>query len=163
MVNDRASLLTSDDELMRDEGLWLTTWRERLDAITDRVASVFLSRAAQREFPLCPPLNEEKRAFVYASNPDTGPFTPHHAAVFAPVRWTNIFAPCRLVFWGDVVGGPVRFIFGPGVKDVALEGSIGRRRLAHTHYWDAVKSDAGKGVTNDQKEHLEALRPRSGQ
>jgi hypothetical protein len=70
-----------------------------------------------------------------------GPGAPHHAAVFAPVRWTNIFAPCHYVLKGDIVGGPVAPIFGPGVKDVELTGEVGSMWLAHTHYWDQGRKD----------------------
>ncbi|MEI9901517.1 MAG: hypothetical protein WDN31_16830 [Hyphomicrobium sp.] len=65
------------------------------------------------------------------------------------MRWTNIFAPCRHVLWGDVIGGPVAPIFGPGVRDVALTGEVGRMMLAHTHYWD-------EGIGDD--DHLAAIR-----
>ena len=52
------------------------------------------------------------------------------------------------MIWGDVIGGPVAPLFGPGVKDVALTREVGRMMLAHTHYWDE-----GRG-----EEHLNALR-----
>lgn len=40
----------------------------------------------------------------------------HHAAVFAPVRWTNLY------FSHDLIGGPLREKFGHGVRDVELAG-----------------------------------------
>jgi hypothetical protein len=30
----------------------------------------------------------------------------HRAAPFAVVRWTNIYDPAKLVFFGDIIGGP---------------------------------------------------------
>ena len=120
---------------------------------------MFSARAARREFPLAPPLNEVDAPFTYKVDPAV---VPHHAAVFAPVRWTNVYAPCRHVIWGDVIGGPVRPLFGPGVKDVPLKGKVGRMILAHTHYWDAAAEE--KDGTRDAKrrraeqEHLDVLR-----
>lgn len=147
MVDDRQTLLRSDVKTLEDGDLWFTGWQTRLDEITRNVAAVFSARAAQREFPLCPPLNEAGNSFSFETR--EGFLEPHHAAVFAAVRWTNIYAPCRKVIFGDVIGGPVRPIFGPGVKDVALAGAVGRRLLAHTHYWDEPLADS---------EHLDELR-----
>jgi hypothetical protein len=146
MVDDRDKLLESDKEAIKTG--WLAEWREHLDAKTAKVAELFFARTAQREFPICPPLPEEGDSFAY-NVPGVAYLIPHHAAVFAPVRWTNIFSPCHHVFWGDVIGGPVVPIFGPGVKDVELTGNVGKMMLAHTHYWDQGRKD---------DEHLAALR-----
>jgi hypothetical protein len=62
----------------------------------------------------------------------------HHAAPFAPVRWTNVYDPARLVFFGDVIGGPLRLVFGPGIRDVDLKLARGNRQsrtFTHTKYW----------------------------
>jgi hypothetical protein len=150
MVDDRQQLLPSDRKILEDGSFWFTAWRgdeRNLDHVTRTVSSVFAARVAQREFALCPPLNESGYSFSFKTRDDL--LQPHHAAVFGPVRWTNIYAPCRMVFWGDVIGGPVRSIFGPGVKDVALAGAVGTRLLAHTHYWDLPGTDA---------QHLDELR-----
>lgn len=69
----------------------------------------------------------------------------HHAAVFAPTRWTNLYYP------GDVFGQRLAPLFGPGIADVALlpakgEPGVGARlplqrirwpwRLgSHVRYW----------------------------
>jgi hypothetical protein len=45
---------------------------------------------------------------------------PDHGAMFALVRWTNVFVPHRGVMRGDPVGGPVRPTFCDWVHDVAL-------------------------------------------
>jgi hypothetical protein len=150
MVDDASRLLPSDKDIVETEGLWTTAWQVRLDDVTREVAAVFSARAAQRDFPLCPPLNEAGNAFTYGDHVAV----PHHAAVFGPVRWTNLYAPCVRVIWGDVIGGKLRPIFGPGVKDVPLTGAVGRRRFAHTHYWDLAKD----GASSADVEHIEALR-----
>ena len=146
LVDDRDKLLDSDRSAI--EAGWLSEWRRRLDPTTRNVAELLSARMAQREFPTCPPLSDSGDRFTY--RPTTNFFVvPHHAAVFAPVRWTNIYAPCRHVLWGDVIGGPVARLFGPGVKDVPLDGGLGSKFFAHTHYWD-------QGLGDD--EHLDALR-----
>jgi hypothetical protein len=43
----------------------------------------------------------------------------HHAAPFAAVRWTNIYDPAMVVFFGDVICGPLRQIFGPAIVDIS--------------------------------------------
>jgi hypothetical protein len=63
----------------------------------------------------------------------------HHAAPFAAARWTNVFDPAVLVFFGDVIGGPLARIFGPAIVDINLKELRGGRqswRFTHTKYWD---------------------------
>ena len=62
----------------------------------------------------------------------------HHAAPFATVRWTNVFDPAILVFFGDVIGGPLAPVFGPAIFDIDLRAlRSGRQSWAFTHtkYW----------------------------
>jgi hypothetical protein len=62
----------------------------------------------------------------------------HHAAPFAPVRWTNVYDPATLVFFGDVIGGPLRPVFGPAIIDVDLKTLRGGHQswtFTHTKYW----------------------------
>jgi hypothetical protein len=63
----------------------------------------------------------------------------HHAAPFAAVRWTNVFDPATLVFFGDVIGGPLAGVFGPAIIDINLKERRGGRQswsFTHTKYWD---------------------------
>lgn len=63
----------------------------------------------------------------------------HHAAPFAAVRWTNVFDPATLVFFGDVIGGPLAGVFGPAIIDIDLKERRGGRQswsFTHTKYWD---------------------------
>jgi pimeloyl-ACP methyl ester carboxylesterase len=46
---------------------------------------------------------------------ESGVMRFHQAAVFAATKWTNVF------YDNDVVGGPIAPVFGPGVRDVAIE------------------------------------------
>lgn len=61
----------------------------------------------------------------------------HHAAPFAAVRWTNLYDPARLVFFGDVIGGKLADALGPAIVDVDLRKLHGRQswRFTHTLYW----------------------------
>lgn len=67
----------------------------------------------------------------------------HHAAPFAVVRWTNIYDPAKLVFFGDIIGGPLAHVLGPAIIDVNLKALRGNRQswsFTHTKYW-AIDSD----------------------
>jgi hypothetical protein len=145
-VDDREEALRSEAD--RVAASWLAAWAGKLRPATRRVAELFLARVAQREFPLCPPLCEHGKRFSYEDRSGRVRMM-HHAAPFAAVRWTNIFAPRRFILWGDVVGGPVAPLFGPGVKDVALTGAAARSFIAHVKYWMQGFRD---------REHIEALR-----
>jgi len=62
----------------------------------------------------------------------------HHAAPFAVVRWTNVYDPATPVFFGDVIGGPLRPVFGPGITDIDLKSQRGGHQswtFTHTKYW----------------------------
>ena len=76
---------------------------------------------------------------------------PHHAAVFAPTRWTNLFFPSTAIFWGDPVGGPLKAAMGLGVRDVPVRTSQNAGLFSHTRYWSQAKQ------TTDET-HIAALR-----
>lgn len=96
-----------------------------------------------RELPKSPPELEETthknvplRRFSYPAS--SSQRVPHHAAVFAPTRWTNIYSPSRFIVKGDMIGGPLRTIFGAGVLDKAVNISGRLGFLTHTLYWAPV-------------------------
>ena len=67
-------------------------------------------------------------------------FVPHHAAVFACARPTNLYFPEGLGFSGNLVGGPLSGIFRHGVRDVPVDSAEWGAWLRHTpgihtHYW----------------------------
>lgn len=93
----------------------------------------------ERVLPRCPPVNDDDTAsFHYESD---GIHYPHHAAIFAAVRWTNIYDPHNWLGFliGDPISGPVSPNFGAGIKDIKVripKGSLGIPRLfTHTQYW----------------------------
>jgi hypothetical protein len=125
-------------------------------------------RQQGRELPTCPPVLEDERVagktrrrFSFRKRieiPDARDRfirVPHHAAVFAPVRWTNLFFPPRRTFWGDIISGALAPVFGPGIEDVAL--STGQRGglLSHTLYWTLPQGA-------DDAPHVRALRASLG-
>jgi hypothetical protein len=119
------------------------------------------ARKAARELPQSPPFREFldpnvlKRAeatqampiansadqtrlisYPMVNAPDT--WMLHHAAPFAAVRWTNVYDPAALVFFGDVISGPLARVFGPGIIDINLKQLRGGRQswtFTHTKYW----------------------------
>lgn len=118
-------------------------------------ATVLLSESAEdlsektrvRELPTCPPNRSARdrpgkfavHLWHEAAGHDNDPtLILHHAAPFALTRWTNFF------FTSDPVGGPLRNVFGYGVRDVPVDpkqigfdgpsGFLTGLRL-HTRYW----------------------------
>ncbi|MFN0069428.1 MAG: hypothetical protein ACKVYV_17545 [Limisphaerales bacterium] len=82
----------------------------------------------QREFPTSPPQNDGGSGICGWY--EDGTLFLHHAALFAVVRWTNICFP------GDPIAGPLRDVFGSGIKDVHLTGGKGNY-ADHVRYWQS--------------------------
>jgi hypothetical protein len=117
-------------------------------------AADLVSKCVDRELPTCPPTLESSRhegavlkRFSYP--PTQAARVPHHAAVFAPTRWTNLYFPCKALVRGDLVGGPLQPIFGAGIHDIPVTTRILGGFLSHTHYWD---------VDSPSSEHIKKLR-----
>lgn len=120
----------------------------------------FRERVLRGEQPTCPPQNELEaknnihgtdRFFSWARGKRR---VLHEGAPFAVVRWTNLFFPARLGFFGDWFGGPLAPLYGTGIEDVVVTGNgprgagarVWRNRLvpgfAHTLYFDFPDDDA---------------------
>lgn len=140
------------DELRTDGHHWLVTDFVTMGSpmahailLLARNAEEFAEKKMQREFPTCPPTQEE---ITVAPHQKESKFTfrrgnmwiPHHAAVFAPTRWTNLYFPCRFTLWGDLIGGPVAPAFGPGILDLPVETCLQKGLFTHTLYWEFPKS-----------------------
>lgn len=68
----------------------------------------------------------------------------HHATPFSAVRWTNLYDPARLIFFGDIVSGPLGgSLFGTGVVDVNLKtvNKAQSWRFTHLLYWRLDKDN----------------------
>jgi hypothetical protein len=106
------------------------------------------SKIKERELPACPPAFEANK-FSYPHNRVHR--TLHHAAMFAPTRWTNIYFPSRWLVRGDLIGGPLRGVFGKGILDLPVNTNLQRGFLSHTLYWTMTTGD-------DVAPHITALR-----
>ena len=101
----------------------------------------FDRRTRSREYPTCPPLADVGRTGTPSPRPYSFPLGPrrralHHAALFVPTRWTNLYFPARFGVFGDPVGGPLGELFGTGIRDVAVtRGRSGRTPKSHSLYW----------------------------
>ncbi len=114
----------------------------KADVLLAKDAAAFELRKARREYPATPPWLEKDSPssgkFRFSYPADDPVRIPHHAAVFGPVVWTNIYFDNLLLVFGDIISGPVRDLFGRGVLDVRLK--IGAPVFRHLDYW----KDAGK-------------------
>lgn len=80
---------------------------------------------------------------------DKAPRYPHHAALFAYTRWSNLYSPSKLTLWGDQVSGPLGNAFGNGIRDIQVMPGLDEKSqklkgertqfLAHTKYWSFDK------------------------
>jgi hypothetical protein len=133
-----------------------------------------LKRQQDREYPMSPPLREDLDPKTLTRAKQAGfpldekqpqllgfPFGSHrqwqldHATPFAAIRWTNIYDPARLVFFGDLISGAVAPVFGPAVVDVDLKALRGQSwRFTHTRYWTPLPDD----ILTVIPEHIAALR-----
>jgi hypothetical protein len=135
----------------------------------------------QRMLPTCPPTLEQdaaeqdsasgKWSFTYQPTPDSAR-VPHHAALFAYTRWSNLHSPSRFLVQGDIVSGPLGEAMGlekdgargavSGIYDVQVMPALDpdgrplpdetRPLLAHTKYWTMRR-----GAPTEQTKRLRAL------
>lgn len=110
----------------------------------------FARRVSEREFPVCPPAQDNGDHRLTFSN-EKSERRFHHGALFGLTRWTNLYFP-----WGDAVGGPLAGadLFRDGVRDVKVSTWLdGKTALfTHTAYWNTKVGDGRQGP------HIEALR-----
>jgi hypothetical protein len=90
---------------------------------------------AKREIPTCPPWLEQRSPPRLSYPMDSRQRIPHHAAVFAPTVWTNIYFPSLFALFGDFIAGPLRGELGRGILDIRVP--IGPWRFRHLDYWRA--------------------------
>lgn len=123
----------------------------------------FDDRIAKRELPTCPPLAERSPKNnvndlpIWYSWLSRGRRVLYEGAPFAVVRWTNLWFPARLGFFGDWFGGSLRDLFGAGIKEVALEGNRPRSRwpgLAHALYFHFTSDPGPTSVTTYLREAI---------
>jgi hypothetical protein len=100
-------------------------------------------KQVQREVPTCLPALEHlvrarQNVSRFSFEPDRAVpafRVPHHAAVFGLTRWTNLYFPNRAIVVGDIIGGPLAPVFGPGIRDVPVTTTEWGGLFSHTRYW----------------------------
>ncbi|WP_461428265.1 hypothetical protein [Gymnodinialimonas sp.] len=136
------------------------------------------ARQARRLLPTCPPTLEfdgttQLSHFTYARHKGRVPLdrrVPHHAALFAYTRWTNLYSEEKGLLTGDLVSGPVAEVFGlnsgvTGIRDIAVlpkleDGAVakGHKRsfFSHNNYWKLHEGTETGPV--DTPHHIAELR-----
>ena len=102
-------------------------------------------RQEERELPTCPPVLEDGRFIGYEDGTNykvkvgedeiiRSIRSLHHAALFGPTRWTNLY------FWGDLIGGKLSKRFGKGIYDIEVRTRFigGWTPFSHTKYWHFI-------------------------
>jgi hypothetical protein len=115
----------------------------KADVLMARDAGDLEIRKARRETPTAPPWLENKNPPRFSYPPGARSRGPHHAAVFGPTVWTNIYYPNILGAVGDFISGAVSPRLGRGVRDVRLP--IGFPTFRHLSYWARPKA-GGPGI-----------------
>lgn len=163
-----------DAPVAGDEPLWLISDFVTLGAPLAHAETLlaekpkdFAESLERREYASIPPRFETfadgRRRFTYcrthglADDSEAGPRAPHNAAVFCAVRWTNIYFPCSGLVRGDLIGGPVAPVFGPGVIDVAARAPRLGGFAPHLHYF-RPETDGREWGDPSWADHREALR-----
>lgn len=130
------------------------------DKLLTKNRKTFDERVKRRQISTCPPqpdLPGPTRDKSFYSYPYKGKRVLYHAAPFALVRWTNMWFPARLGFFGDWFGGPLGPLFGRGIKDIELRGNRPRRFLpaiAHTLYFSFGRDTLSASVTTKLHEAM---------
>jgi len=110
----------------------------------------FERKVTDREYPRCLPVLEKVDGHLrFSFDPrdkegkKIGAYLPHHAAVFALTRWTNLYFPVKKFFWGDFIAGPLRDVLGSGIRDVPVYINEKQHSgfLSHSRYWKLPKDD----------------------
>lgn len=124
----------------------------------------FDQRVARRELPTCPPQpelnsrnNVNNQALWFSWN-NRGKRVLDHAAPFAVVRWTNMWFPADLRFFGDWFGGPLRPLFGSGILDIELRSNGWKTQIpayAHALYYHFQRDEWTGSVTRRLRDAMD--------
>jgi hypothetical protein len=142
------------------------------DRLYTRTYDQFRQRVEATEFPTCPPVSERED---YNNIHDTRRFYSyedpgrryrrrvlHHGAPFAVVRWTNLWFPAHLSFFGDWFGGPLAPLYGAGIKDIRLRNNGFWPRfwslfpaVAHARYFSYPNDNSLNSATSQLRGTME--------
>lgn len=124
----------------------------------------FNQRKLDREYPTSPPMPEQNNWFYAVGTKQY----LHHGAVFAPVKWTNLYMPHQNFIKGDIISGNVSTNFSydnvnmdnstittvqnashTPIKEIELDYKEVKNGFTHTEYWKS---------SDIEDHHLKALR-----
>lgn len=119
---------------------------------------------AEGEYPCCPPVDGHRTYYEQCYETPEGEITsvrvPTHIAPFMCTRWSNIYFPHRKLIKGDLIGGPLKNVFGEGIKDipVGLSGFLKEYLQSHTKYWAyCTESNVKKNQTHPSEAIKQAM------
>lgn len=128
----------------------------------------FQQRVKATEFPTCPPesdpaeynnIHHTRRYYSYRDQ--TARRVLYHGAPFAVVRWTNMWFPAHLGFFGDWFGGPLAPLYGAGIMDIRLKNTLFWERfwtlfpaVAHARYFHYPKDLSLESATSQLREAM---------
>jgi hypothetical protein len=122
----------------------------------------FELRIARRDFPTCPPQPDEgakaEAGRIRLSYNNGGRRVLYHGAPFGVVRWTNLWFPPHLWFFGDWFSGALAPLFGHGIKDIPLRGNRPQSLIpagAHALYFSFPKDTTPDSSTTLLRRHLD--------
>lgn len=137
--------------------------------IRGKGALAFERRKERHELPMCPPLVEEQgdgrrkdRTRYSWRKRGSRRQVLQQGAPFAVVRWTNLFFPTRLGFFGDWFGGRLAPLFGDGIRDIEVRGNTPRRWIpawAHSLYFHFPDDTRPDSVTTALRHALRLSAP----
>jgi hypothetical protein len=136
------------------------------DRLFTRNANEFERLIRRGELPTCPPQpegdpeekEEDRPTRLWFSWPHHGRQELDHKAVFAVVRWTNMWFPARWGFFGDWFGERLAPLFGNGIRDIELKGNGLRARIpgyAHAQYLQFPNDTTKPSVTTKLRATLD--------
>jgi hypothetical protein len=140
------------------------------DRLYTRTYDQFCQRVEATEFPTCPPLSDgadynkihNTRRFYSYEDRRYRRRVLYHGAPFAVVRWTNMWFPAHLSFFGDWFGGPLAPLYGAGIMDIRLRNEGFWPRLwslfpavAHARYFSYPKDDSRNSATSQLRDTME--------
>lgn len=143
------------------------------DRLYTRNRAQFEARISTGELPKCPPIWDPELSTPGRANAAAKPRLTwlarpvlHESAPFAVVRWTNLWFPHHLGFFGDWFGGALAEIYGEGVHDVPITGNMRYARLGplrgrlvpaapHSWYFTYPDDTASTSATTELRNALD--------
>ena len=123
----------------------------------------FTLRKLDREYPTSPPVDENGQYYYQAG----GKSYLHHGAVFAPVKWTNIYCPSTFISTGDIISGPVSRNFSyikrekdhlipveddckTPILEIKLSADEMGGGFTHTKYWKSIETEGSENSADSE-------------